>query len=199
MRITARAKAETRRRILASADQLFRERGFGGTSTRDLASAAGIATGTLFNYFPSKEALGLALLADGLTRGQLGFVDHQRGDESLDELLFAHIAAGLRELESCRGFAGEVLEAALGLFQPADAVPGAQAVRTQHLELVHELLRVRGNLAQPGAVTLHLYWTLYLGVLAFWSRDDSPRQEDTLAVLDESMKLFVTSLEKATS
>ena len=199
MRITARAKAETRARILAAAGQLFRAGGFAGTSTRDLAGAAGIATGTLFNYFPSKESLGLALLADGLKRGQAGFERHQHGDEGLEELLFAHVAAGLRELENCRGFAGDVLEASLGLFQPADAVAGASEVRARHIDLVHELLRVKGNAPAPSSVTLHLYWTLYLGVLAFWSRDESPNQEDTLAVLDESMQLFVSSLEKATS
>jgi hypothetical protein len=41
---------------------------------------------------------------------------------------------------------------------------------------------------------MHLYWTLFLGVVAYWSGDDSPNQEDTLAVLDQSMHVFVTSL-----
>jgi hypothetical protein len=36
-----------------------------------------------------------------------------------------------------------------------------------------------------------LYWTLYTGVLAFWSKDASPRQEDTLALLDQSLAMFV--------
>jgi len=192
MRITARAKAETRDRILSVAGRLFRERGFAATSTRDLAREAGIAAGTLFNYFPSKEALGAAILAEGLARGEETFLAEQRGDESLEELLFAHIAAGLRALQDCRGFAGEVLEAALGLFQTSG--PDTDELRLRHLAIVNELLLRDGEHPEPGVVTLHLYWSLYLGVLAFWARDDSPRQEDTLAVLDESMKLFVSSL-----
>jgi hypothetical protein len=36
-----------------------------------------------------------------------------------------------------------------------------------------------------------LYWTLYTGVLAYWSSDASPRQEDTLALLDQSLAMFV--------
>ena len=51
MRITAEEKDATRRRILDAAVQLFRTRGFEATTTRDIADAAGIATGTLFNYF----------------------------------------------------------------------------------------------------------------------------------------------------
>jgi hypothetical protein len=41
---------------------------------------------------------------------------------------------------------------------------------------------------------LQLYWTLYFGVLAYWATDVSPKQEDTMALLDQSLKLFVASL-----
>jgi hypothetical protein len=40
-----------------------------------------------------------------------------------------------------------------------------------------------------------LYWTLYTGVLAFWASDASPKQENTLALLDESMTMFTGWLE----
>lgn len=43
-------------------------------------------------------------------------------------------------------------------------------------------------------LTIQLYWTLYLGVLAYWATDVSPKQEDTMALLDHSLKLFVRSL-----
>jgi hypothetical protein len=43
---------------------------------------------------------------------------------------------------------------------------------------------------------LQLYWTLYLGVFAHWATDDSPHQEDSLAVLDQSLKLFVPLLNR---
>ena len=33
--------------------------------------------------------------------------------------------------------------------------------------------------------------TLYTGVLVFWAHDKSSRQEDTLALLDESLAMFV--------
>jgi hypothetical protein len=36
-----------------------------------------------------------------------------------------------------------------------------------------------------------LYWTLYLGVLTFWGNDPSPNQEDTLALMDQSLAMFV--------
>jgi len=43
--------------IMDAALKLFTERGFHGTSTAEISKEAGVATGTLFNYFPTKEDL----------------------------------------------------------------------------------------------------------------------------------------------
>lgn len=51
-------KAES---ILAAALELFVERGFHGTSVPSVAERAGVAAGTIYHYFASKEALVNAL------------------------------------------------------------------------------------------------------------------------------------------
>ncbi len=43
--------------IMEAALKLFTERGFHGTTTAQISKEAGVATGTLFNYFPTKEDL----------------------------------------------------------------------------------------------------------------------------------------------
>src|SRR6187402_2221344 len=43
--------------ILGTALKLFVENGFHGTATSRIAAEAGVATGTLFNYFKTKEEL----------------------------------------------------------------------------------------------------------------------------------------------
>lgn len=43
--------------IMKAALKLFTERGFHGTSTAQISKEACVATGTLFNYFPTKEDL----------------------------------------------------------------------------------------------------------------------------------------------
>jgi AcrR family transcriptional regulator len=48
---------DKRAAILKAALKLFTERGFHGTSTAQISKDAGVATGTLFNYFPTKEDL----------------------------------------------------------------------------------------------------------------------------------------------
>ena len=48
---------DKRTAIIETALKLFTERGFHGTSTAQISKEAGVATGTLFNYFPTKEDL----------------------------------------------------------------------------------------------------------------------------------------------
>jgi len=50
-------RARNRQRLLLAASQLFAQRGYRGTTTRDIADAAGITERTLFRHVPSKAAL----------------------------------------------------------------------------------------------------------------------------------------------
>lgn len=192
VRITREAQHETRTRILDAARRLFRSQGFDSATTRDLASAAGIATGTLFNYFPTKEAIVMTFIADALESGREDYAKRQRPDAPLEEDLFDQVAAGLRKLKPHRSWLGPVLESTFG---PAGRAAGpagdlAESVRTDHLEAVQVSLTQHGTASLP-PLALQLYWTLYCGVLAHWVNDRSPKQEDTLALLDQSLRMFV--------
>ncbi|MCS3901881.1 TetR/AcrR family transcriptional regulator [Methanococcus voltae] len=48
---------DKRKAVMGAALKLFTERGFHGTSTAQISKEAGVATGTLFHYFPTKEDL----------------------------------------------------------------------------------------------------------------------------------------------
>ena len=50
--------------ILGAARALFGRDGFDATAMADIAARAGIAEGTVYNYFPSKQALGMAVASD---------------------------------------------------------------------------------------------------------------------------------------
>ncbi len=197
MRITAEQKCQTRKRILGAAVELFRTRGFDAATTRDLAVAAGIATGTVFNYFPNKESIVAALAEEALAKARTGF--STSADGTLDEDLFALVAAELRQLKPLRKFIPALLETSLSpLSRPAasDNSNALESLRTEHLEIVASLAQKHG-IAELSSVALQLYWTLYSGVLSFWASDKSPKQEDTLALLDQSLAMFVAWLKGA--
>lgn len=50
-------KRATREALQVAADRLFAERGYDGTTVRDIAAAAGVTERTFFRYFDGKEAL----------------------------------------------------------------------------------------------------------------------------------------------
>lgn len=51
-----------RAQILSGARAMFMEYGFASTSVEKIAKAAGVSKGTIYNYFPSKEVLFVALV-----------------------------------------------------------------------------------------------------------------------------------------
>jgi len=60
----AATKVNKKQQVLDSALTLFVNQGIDATSTASIAKHAGVANGTLFHHFPSKEALVLALYKD---------------------------------------------------------------------------------------------------------------------------------------
>ena len=64
-----RLSAEARKEAIVEAVQdVFAEKGFDGTTTRELAKAAGVSEALLYKHFPSKESLYAAML-DACAKG----------------------------------------------------------------------------------------------------------------------------------
>jgi AcrR family transcriptional regulator len=203
VRVTAQVKLATEKAIRTSARKLFVRKGFDATSTRQITLAAKVAVGTLFNYFPSKEALAVAIAAEAFAAGRAQA--RQRLEEeaqrrrSLEEDLFTLTACDIRALEPIRSFIAAVLEAGLSPFA-ADAISTeAAAIRTDRLDDAAAILARHGLDHAATAPMMHLYWSLYLSVLSFWSADTSPKQEDTWALLDLSVRMFAGALRQAPS
>jgi len=64
-----------RQLLLRAAAGLFRQQGFAATSTRDIASAAGMQPGSPFYHFENKAALLAAVMTEGMERA----TRHQAG------------------------------------------------------------------------------------------------------------------------
>lgn len=62
---SATVETDTETKILKAALHLFAQRGYSGTTTRDLAQSAGVAEGTLFRHFENKKAILVAVATQG--------------------------------------------------------------------------------------------------------------------------------------
>lgn len=68
MGLRERKKMRTRRAILDAAHEHFLRQDYDGTTMEEIAASADLSVGTLYNYFPSKSAMLLALIADSDAR-----------------------------------------------------------------------------------------------------------------------------------
>lgn len=191
MRISEQAKQENRSRILDKAAEIFNSKGFEDSTTRDIALAAGLAAGTIFNYFPSKETLAMTMVSEALAQGREDYLRRCTGREVLAEELFLFVASGLRRLRPLRPFLGPVLERSLSPFPRKNVCQEGETARQEHLAAVQAILARHGFTEAPDYVAMTMYWSLYLGILAFWSNDSSPNQEASQALIDYSIRMFV--------
>ncbi len=63
------ANGNRRSELLHVCARLFREKGFDGTSIRDISQAAGMHSGSPFYHFKSKQEMLVAVMEEGLTEG----------------------------------------------------------------------------------------------------------------------------------
>ena len=64
--VDERDDGNRRKAVLAGAAELFRRKGFAATTTRDIAAAAGMQSGSPFYHFKSKAALLYAVMEEGM-------------------------------------------------------------------------------------------------------------------------------------
>jgi AcrR family transcriptional regulator len=151
-------------RILASATQLFAERGFHSVRMEDIATLAGVAKGTLYLFFKDKDQLFRAMVADAMGRG-LDEVESRLADVpgARDRLriviresvrfsdLYPHYLEVLHQLDS---MPPEKRDAAIG------------AKRARYIGLIVETLRALGadggsEVAHPERATMALLGMLH--------------------------------------
>ena len=81
---------DKKEQILLAALKLFVEFGFHNTPTSKIAKEAGVANGTLFYFFPTKDDLVKALYLDVKSRLTNYVAETMRGESTLKEILKVH-------------------------------------------------------------------------------------------------------------
>ena len=103
----AQNKEAIRKRIVTAALSLFQTRGFDATTTKAIARKAGIAEGTVFNYFRTKEDIALHFFEQEVDQAIASVRDNPRLRKApLEEKLFALVHSQLEFLAPYEKFIG---------------------------------------------------------------------------------------------
>jgi AcrR family transcriptional regulator len=176
--ITAQAKADTLERLLDAAGRRLRRSP--DLTTREVARDAGVAHGTLFNYFPTKEALARAVCERELAAAAASFEAERRTGTTLEEDLFALVMAGLHRLAPFRSAVGELFREV----PEAHASPARRLIRGARRRRCAECDRAATSTARSTSACLR-----------GGPRTPRPSRSPRSAVLDRTLSMFVRSLE----
>jgi TetR/AcrR family transcriptional regulator len=91
---------EKRERLLREAARLFAERGFNQTDMAELAGRAGVAKGSIYNYFESKEDLYLYVCRDGIERSRKAIYSDMDPDWDIYRQVDHMFRQGMRFVQS---------------------------------------------------------------------------------------------------
>src|ERR1043166_5754975 len=107
-------KENARGRIVAAALELFQRKGFDATTTKAIARKAGIAEGTVFNYFKTKEDIALHFFEQEVDHAIATVRENPRMRRaSLEEKLFTLVQSQLEYLAPYERFIGAAFIQAL--------------------------------------------------------------------------------------
>ena len=194
-------KERTKERILEAALELFRDKGLEQTTTREISRKAGIAEGTLFNYFETKEDLALYFFQ----KETEDVIRWYRADPRLQkvpvtEKLFAIIHRQLEYIEPYEDFIGAVFYRSL---QPSSALSPlsleSQELRLKYLRFVREILaeaEKKGEIPWVGDLGAYAVGLFYIGIVTHWLHDGSRGKQKTMALLDRALSLGTNILKK---
>ncbi|MGD9375031.1 MAG: TetR/AcrR family transcriptional regulator [Anaerolineae bacterium] len=90
-----KAMSDTQQRLLDAATAEFAREGYNGANINRISQAAGFAKGTIYNYFPSKRALMLALIDQIAGSHQRFVAEEVRQDKDPVRRLRCFFQAGL--------------------------------------------------------------------------------------------------------
>lgn len=197
----AAKKETTKERILDAALEMFRKHGLHGTTTKRISNKAGIAEGTLFNYFKTKEDLALFFFQREIhSLVEWYHAEKRLKDAPLPEKLFAIIQRQLDYLEVSENFIGEVFFRAL---EPRSRLSPlsleSQELRVKYLKFIRDVLEEaaeNGEIPHMGDLGAHVVGLFYLGIVAHWLNDLSPGKQRTLALLDRGLQWAVRLVRK---
>lgn len=193
-----RKKDSVRAHIIATGIKLFSRRGLDAVTVEDVAEAADIGKGTIYNYFQTKEDIVVAFMADMERKLQLKVRRLALARGPLDAILAGFIRYQFKQkqlyYEFVRVFLGQMF---MRTEQFLPYLVEMQKAIDPPLETLFRTLQERRKLRRDARIPelVIIFKTIHLGLTGLWAVEGPPFRQ-TEKVLKQEMKLFCKGLEK---
>ena len=163
---------QTRKSIMAAADQLWRLHDLDAVSVLDVCEAAGVAKGSFYNYFPSKDHLLVMLVFSRMTPtaveiNEIWASDRTTLEQCLDFAAIVYVK--VRQLE--KPLVRRGVDASFQHYRDIEALYGGQRGLSWHLRPIFLRGQTRGEVDadwDPDILAATLSWAT-LQAIANWS------------------------------
>ena len=195
----ARKKAAVRARIVTAGIELFSRHGIAEVTVDQIAEAADVGKGTIYNYFQTKEDIVVAFMIDLERRVQARLSRFTASEASLHSILTAFIRFQFRlkahHHDFVRVFLGQMF-LHTGQFVPYMAE--MQRVIDPPLETLFGDLQRRGAIRTDMSLPelILVFKTIQLGLTALWAIEGPPFRT-AKRTLKQEMTLFCEGLKTA--
>jgi AcrR family transcriptional regulator len=186
------ARGSTRDAIVSAALELFRERGFEGTTMRAVAERAGVSVGNAYYYFSSKDELVQGFYDQLVAEHRALALPELAGHTDLADRLGAALHAWITVAEPYREFAGRFFAVAAQPGNPLSPFsPESGPARAAAVDLYREVLT--GARVDPDPELARelpeLLWLQHLGIVLFWVHDRSDGAARTRMLVDRTVPM----------
>jgi AcrR family transcriptional regulator len=188
----ALSKAEvTRAKIFETALALFRQKGFDATTMREISAACGMALGTAYHHFDSKEAIVgeyyIWVHYQHRSRVEAGLPQCKNLKERLELAFFSKLEILQTDQDLLRvimRYMGDS-DHPLSIFGPE-----TQRFRLEGVEIFRQALGQEKRLEELQALGPLLLWALHMGMLLYFLHDKSVGLR-TQKLTEKSLELVV--------
>ena len=175
--INEQMRAESQEKILTAARQVFASQGYFNCTVSDIAQQAGMSQGNLYWYYPSKEKLLKAILADGFSSVEQVLVDAQEyegdGQAKIEYLIDRYLKLSQAQDDFTAIFMSLLGHGGAPLLQQMGFDPLQIGTRYhQHLSAILTQARAEGAVADidPNILTV-FFFSFYNGLLVTYGKD----------------------------
>lgn len=185
---------QTRRLIVDTALELFREQGYERTTMRAIAAAAGVSVGNAYYYFESKDHLVQAFYARSQDEHAAAARPVLDNGTTFEERLRGVLRARIDTMQPYKDFAGSFFKTAADPGSPLSPFSAESApARAQSTALYAEALHGSGTMV-PAVLKEQLpelLWLYSMGIVLFWVHDRSPAVASTYLLIDRTVPIVV--------
>ena len=193
-------KIAARAQILSAAIDLFSRRGLDAVTIDEIAAAADVGKGTIYNYFATKEDIVVAFMADLEAQMAPTIARFRPGVRPVHRVLADYILLHFRLKEPYHAFVRVFLAQ---MFMNTERFLPYMVEMQQYidppLQSLFTALEKRGALRagiDPQQLILS-FKTMHLGLTALWAVEGPPFQQTTL-VVHQQMQFFTEGILRKT-